>query len=154
MRSKRLNIASCEDGSSLVEMAFFLPFLLVVLMGVADFGRAYYLAIEVAGAAHAGAVYGAQNITDTAGMVKAAKLNAPDVSGLAATGSWGCECSDGTSRSVSCTITPTCSVNVVYYAKVTTSVLYNPIIMPFKGITSPIAPMTLTGSTTMRSASE
>ena len=154
MRSKRLNIASSEDGSSLVELAFFLPLLLGVLMSVADFGRAYYLAIEVAGAAHAGAVYGAQNITDITGMQNAAKLNAPDVSGLVATGSWGCECSNGTSSSASCTITPTCSVNVVYYAKVTTSVLYNPIILPFKGITSPISPITLTGSTTMRSASE
>jgi Flp pilus assembly protein TadG len=149
-----MNIASSEDGNSLVELAFFLPFMLVVLMGVADFGRAYYLAIEVAGAAHAGAVYGAQNITDTTGMKNAAKLNAPDVSGLVATASWGCECSDGTSSSVSCTATPTCSANVVYYAKVTTTVLYNPIIMPFKGLNSPISPMTLTGSTTMRSASE
>jgi Flp pilus assembly protein TadG len=154
MPSERLNIASSEDGSSLVELAFFLPFLLGILMGVADFGRAYFLAIEVAGAAHAGAVYGAQNITDITGMQNAAKLNAPDVSGLTATGSWGCECSDGTASSASCTIAPTCSVNVVYYAKVTTSVLYNPIIVPFKGINSPISPMTLTGSTTMRSASE
>jgi hypothetical protein len=119
-------------------------------MGVADFGRAYYLAIEVAGAAHAGAVYGAQNITDTTGMQNAAKLNAPDVSGLAATGTWGCECSDGTASSASCTITPTCSVNVVYYAKVIATVTYHPI-MPWKGINSS---MVLTGSTTMRSASE
>jgi Flp pilus assembly protein TadG len=154
MRFKRLKIVNSEEGGSLVELAFFLPFLLAVLMGAADFGRAYYLAIEVAGAAHAGAVYGAQNITDTAGMINAAKLNSPDVSGLTATGSWGCECSDGTASSASCTMIPTCSVNVVYYAKVTASALYHPIIMPFKGINSPITPLTLTGSTTMRSASE
>lgn len=154
MRIKRLNIASSEDGSSLVELAFFLPFLLGILMGVADFGRAYYLAIEIAGAAHAGAVYGAQNITDTTGMQNAVKLNAPDVNGLITTASWGCECSDGTASSANCAITPNCSVNVVYYARVTASVLYNPIILPFKGITSPISPMTLSGSATMRSVSE
>jgi Flp pilus assembly protein TadG len=150
MRLKRLNLASSEAGSSLVELAFFLPLLLLVLMGVADFGRAYYLANEVSGAAHAGAVYGAQNITDTTGMQNAAKLNSPDVSGLVATGSWGCECSDGTSSSASCSVTPTCSVNVVYYAKVTATATYHPI-MPWKGMNSPI---TISKSTTMRSASE
>ena len=77
MRFKRPSIFSSEAGNSLVETGFFLPLLLLLLMGVADFGRAYYLAIEVAGAAHAGAVYGAQNITDTTGMQNAAKLNAP-----------------------------------------------------------------------------
>jgi Flp pilus assembly protein TadG len=151
MRFKRLkNIVSSEAGNSLVETGLFLPVLLLLLMGVADFGRAYYLAIEVAGAAHAGAVYGAQNITDTTGMQNAAKLNSPDVSGLVATGTWGCECSDGTASSASCSITPICSVNVVYYAKVITTVTYHPI-MPWKGINSS---MILTGSTTMRSASE
>ena len=150
MRFERPNFVSSEAGTSLVETGFFLPLLLLLLMGVADFGRAYYLAIEVAGAAHAGAVYGAQNITDTTGMQNAAKLNAPDVSGLAATGTWGCECSDGTASSASCTITPTCSVNVVYYAKVITTVTYHPI-MPWKGINSS---MILTSNTTMRSASE
>ncbi len=150
MRFKRPNFVSSEAGNSLVETGLFLPLLLLLLMGVADFGRAYYLAIEVAGAAHAGAVYGAQNITDTTGMQSAAKLNSPDVSGLVATGTWGCECSDGTASSASCSITPTCTVNVVYYAKVTTTVTYHPI-MPWKGINSS---MILTSSTTMRSASE
>ena len=150
MRFDRPNFVISEAGNSLVETGLFLPLLLLLLMGVADFGRAYYLAIEVAGAAHAGAVYGAQNITDTTGMQNAAKLNAPDVSGLVATGTWGCECSDGTASSASCTITPTCSVNVVYYAKVITTVTYHPI-MPWKGINSS---MILTGSTAMRSASE
>jgi Flp pilus assembly protein TadG len=150
MRFECLNIASSEAGSSLVELAFFLPMLMLLLLGVVDFGRAYYLAIEIAGAAHAGAVYGAQNITDITGMQNAAKLNSPDVSGLTATGSWGCECSDGTSSSASCSATPTCSVNMVYYAKVTTTATYHPI-MPWNGINSPI---TITGSSTMRSASE
>lgn len=150
MRLEHLKIASSETGSSLVEMAFFLPVLFLLMMGVVDFGRAYYLANEVAGAAHAGAVYGSQDITDTTGMQNAAKLNAPDVSGLSASASWGCECSDGTSRSASCTATPTCSVNVVYYATVTATETYKPI-MPWTGINSS---MTITRSATMRSASE
>jgi Flp pilus assembly protein TadG len=150
MRFEHLNIASSEAGSSLVEIAFFLPLLLLLLMGVVDFGRAYYLANEVAGAAHAGAIYGSQNITDTTGMSAAAILNAPDVSGLTATPSWGCECSDGTHSSASCSATPTCSVNVVYYATVTATATYKPIV-PWTGINSS---MTMTRSATMRSASE
>lgn len=150
MRIERLNIASSEAGNSLVEVALFLPLLFLLLMGVVDFGRVYYLANEVAGAAHAGAVYGSQDIIDTTGMQNAAKLDAPDVSGLTATPSWGCECSDGSNASASCIRIPTCSVNVVYYATVTASATYKPI-MPWKGIGSSF---TITRSATMRSQSE
>lgn len=150
MRVKGLHLLRSEAGSSLVEAAVFLPLLLLLLLGVVDMGRAYYLANEVAGAAHAGAVYGTQDVSDTAGMVAAAKLNAPDVNGLTATGSWGCECSDGTSSSAGCSTTPTCSVNMVYYATVTATVTYTPL-FPWKGIKSSF---TITRSSTMRSASE
>jgi Flp pilus assembly protein TadG len=151
MRFERLNIASSQAGNSLVEVAFFLPLLFLLLSGVVDFGRGYYLANEVAGAAHAGAVYGSQDITDTTDMITAAKLAAPDVSGLSPTASWGCECSDGTQSSASCTTTPaSCSANVVYYASVTVTATYTPI-MPWKGIGSSF---TITRSATMRSASE
>jgi Flp pilus assembly protein TadG len=159
MRSRVLKIVHSEQGASLVEVAIAVPFLMLVLAGSAGFGWAYYVANEVAGAAEAGAVYGSQNITDTAGMVNAAKLDAPNVSGLnTPTATWGCECSDGTQRSASCTVTPSsCSANVVYYATVTASAVYTPP-LPWawnwngkKGIPSS---MTITKSVTMRSASE
>ncbi|MGA2571564.1 MAG: TadE/TadG family type IV pilus assembly protein [Terracidiphilus sp.] len=146
MRLKRLRLFRSEEGDSLVEAGLFVPMLLLLLMGVVDFGRAYYLADEIAGAAQAGAVYGTQNSSDTTGMSNAAKLNAPDVSGLTATGAWGCECSDGTHVTANCTSTPTCSVNVVYYAKVTASATYHPMI-PWPGISS----STISRSVTMRS---
>jgi Flp pilus assembly protein TadG len=79
MKSYMESIVHSECGSSLIEMAFIMPLLLLILFGVVDFGRAYYLAIEVAGAARAGAVYGSQYPTDTVGMTNATKLNAPDV---------------------------------------------------------------------------
>src|ERR1700712_5471655 len=50
-----------EQGSSLVELAILLPMLMFLLVGAADFGKAYYLTIEVASAAEAGALYGVQN---------------------------------------------------------------------------------------------
>jgi hypothetical protein len=83
-------------------------------------------------------------------MANAAKMDAPDVSGLTATGSWGCECWDGSNASANCSSTPSCSENVVYYATVTVSATYKPIV-PWKGINSSIS---LSGSTTMRAASE
>lgn len=128
-----------ERGSSLVEMAFMLPFLLLLLIGAADFGRGYYLAMEVSDAAHAGALYGSQNPTDITGMQNAAKANAPDVpSGLTATAVWGCECSDGSGAVASCSSTPTCSSNVIDYVQVTTRYTYNPL-LPYPGLPSTFA---------------
>jgi Flp pilus assembly protein TadG len=127
-----------EHGASLVEVALVLPVLILILLGVVDFGRAYYLSNEVAGAAHAGAVYGSQYPTDTTGMQTAAAANAPDVSGLTTTASYGCECSDGSDASTSCATVPSCSTNIVYYAKVKASVAYSPW-FPWPGIPSSIA---------------
>jgi Flp pilus assembly protein TadG len=122
-------LAACERGSSLVEVAVFLPVLLTLLLGIVDFGRAYYQANEVAAAAHAGALFGSQNPSDTSDMETVANDNAPDVSGVSSTAAWGCECSDGTSASVSCATTPSCSgTTEVYYVKVTTTATYSPLI--------------------------
>jgi Flp pilus assembly protein TadG len=151
MRINLLKFFRSEQGTSLVETAVIVPSLLMVMAGAIDFGRAYYLANEVAGAAQAGAVYGSTNITDTTGMTNAGKYDAPDVSGLSVSPSWGCECSDGTKSSASCSSTPTgCSANVVYYATVTASATYTPV-FPWKGINGSIS---ISRSSTMRSPNE
>ena len=95
-----------ETGSSLVEMGLLLPVLFLLLLGAVDFGRAYYLAIEVSNAAHTGALYGAQNPTDTSGMQGAATSDAPDVPGFAVTATYGCECSNGASAVAACGVSP------------------------------------------------
>ena len=115
-----------ESASSLVEFGLMLPFLTLFLIGVIDFGRAFYIDIEVSSAAYAGALYGSQNHTDTTGMQNAATGDAVDVSGMTATAMYGCECSDGTNAVASCTSQPACSVNVVNYVQVTTSATYIP----------------------------
>jgi Flp pilus assembly protein TadG len=158
MQARLLRIADSEQGASLVETAVMVPFLMLILLAVVDFGRIYYLANEVEGAAQAGAVYGAQDITDTTGMTNVAKDNAPDVSGLSVTSSYGCECSDGTHSSASCTTPPTtCSVNMVYYATVATSVSYTPLfpwVWRWNGAGAIPSPITISRSATMRSATE
>ena len=139
-----------EQGDSLVEIAMLLPFLGLLLLGVIDFGRAYYLGIEVASAAEAGALYGSQNPTDTAGMQSAAITDAPDVPGMTATATIGCECSDGSSSQSPCPATPpTCAVNLVNYVQVTTTAIYTPM---FRSWVIPGLPssITLHGSAKMR----
>lgn len=118
-------LLAADHGSSLVEVALTLPILLLLLFGVVDFGRAYYLSLEMAAAAHAGAEYGSQNPTDSSGITVAAQKGAPDVPNLTvATPAYGCECSDGTLYSSNCTNAPTCTSNVVYKVQVSVSTTY------------------------------
>jgi Flp pilus assembly protein TadG len=138
-----------ECGSSLVEMAVIMPVLLLILFGAVDFGRAYYLSIELGGAARSGAIYGSQYPTDTTGMGNAAKLDAPDVPGFGSSISWGCECSDGSGRVANCSSMPFCSTNIVYYVTVKTTAAYSTL-FPWPGVPSSIA---LASSSTMRSGS-
>lgn len=142
----QLSWAKQERGASLVELGLMLPFLALLLLGVIDFGRAYYVNVEVSNAAYTGALYGTQNSTDTTGMQNAALADAPDVTGMVATASYGCECSDGTNPVLSCASQPSCGVNVVNYVQVTTSITYKPI-FPWPGIPSSFA---LQGSAKLR----
>ena len=144
--SRLLRILRQDEGSSLIELALLIPPLLLVLVGAIDFGRGYYVAIEVASAAEAGALYGSLNPTDDAGMRAAAVLDAHDVSTMTVTSSDGCECSDGTSAIVSCSATPSCAVNVVNYVEVDTAVTYTPI-LKYPGLSSSYS---LTGKSRMR----
>jgi len=128
-----------ERGTGILEFAFLLPFMTLMLLGVIDLGRAYYLSIEVKNAAYSGALYGVNNYTDTTGMVTAANDDAGDatkLTGWAVSATTGCECSNGDSA-VSCT-SAGCTYNVVNYVQVTTSVTYKPL-FPWPGIPSSIA---------------
>ena len=39
----RSGVLGCESGSSLIETAAVMPFLLLLLVGAVDFGQAYYV---------------------------------------------------------------------------------------------------------------
>jgi Flp pilus assembly protein TadG len=113
----------CE-GSSFVELAIVLPVFLLLFVPAVDIGRALYAAIEVSSASEAGAMYGVQNPGDTAGMVSASKNGASNLSGVTATATYGCECSDGSSVVAQCTSTPTCTYNYVTYVDVVATAPY------------------------------
>lgn len=137
------------SGQSLVEVALVAPLLAMLMLGIVDFARAYYLSQEVTGAAQAAAEYGAENPSDTAGMTAAATADAPNVTGLTVSSpTYGCECSDGTDYSASCGTKPTsCTYNVVDVVQVTVSATYTPL-FPWPGIPSSIA---LSSTAEMRS---
>jgi Flp pilus assembly protein TadG len=149
-KRNRFDLLRRDGGSSLVEMALLMPVFLLLLSGGIDFGRAFYLNIEVAGAAHAAATYGTTNPTDTAGMQSAAQDDAPNVPNLSVgTPTYGCECADGTGYSASCSAAPSCpSSNEVYRVNVTVTATYTPLIH-WPGIPSS---MSFSSSASMRSA--
>ena len=90
-----------ERGAAIMEFAVVVPLLLVTTIGLVDFGRAAFEAIEVENAAHAGASYGARSkglAADTAG-IKAAAIadmgDEVDSSKVTIESERYCECDDG-----------------------------------------------------------
>jgi Flp pilus assembly protein TadG len=161
-----------ERGSSLVEFALVLPLLCLMLLGTIDLGRLAYVGIETASAARAGAQYGALNSTtssDIVGMQNAAMADAADLpsssgggnnppkesgsdgassaSGIAATATYWCQCSDGSQITSLCTSPPSCAgAHPVTYVQVSTQASYKPW-FPYPGLPSTL---NLSGKAVMR----
>jgi Flp pilus assembly protein TadG len=149
MRQITRYVLEGDDGSNIVELALLLPVLLLMLVAAVDFGRAYYIAIEVNSAAHAGALYGSQNPTDTNGMITAARLDAADVPLQPPSATYDCECYDGTA--IACGATAdSCSNtgNPVYRVTVKTSAIYTPML----NVLGVIDTLTINGQSIMRAA--
>ena len=104
---QRTDFASCgprrQRGSAMMELAVILPLLLVTTIGLVDFGRAAFEAIEVENAAHAGASYGARSkglAADVTGIESAAIADMGDevdASKVAIESERFCECDNGSS---------------------------------------------------------
>jgi len=62
-KKTRLSGQRLQFGQALVELAFILPVMLLLLIGVIELGRYAYISILVGNAARAGALYGAQGFT-------------------------------------------------------------------------------------------
>ena len=66
---------TAESGQGLIELALTLPFLMLILLGAAEFARFAWASIETTNAARAGVQYGAQTditASDDSGMQTAA----------------------------------------------------------------------------------
>jgi Flp pilus assembly protein TadG len=92
----------CEHGQSLVELAFVVPLLLLLMVGIIEIGRFAYYSIVVANAARAGAQYGAQSLAtaaDSTGISNAGTNDAPGITlpdTLTVTSAQLCGCSAAT----------------------------------------------------------
>ncbi|MGC2032927.1 MAG: TadE/TadG family type IV pilus assembly protein [Steroidobacteraceae bacterium] len=130
-----------------MELALSLPLLLMMFLVVVETGRAFYIAISLANAARAGVQYGAQNLStagDNAGMQQAAMNDAPGLTGMTATATHFCKCSDGSAST--CLSTDCAGSHRLLYTQVLTSAAYKPLIT-FMGI---LPSMTVPGKAVMR----
>jgi Flp pilus assembly protein TadG len=129
MRGSRRYCSNRTTGQASVEMAFSVPLLIVLLLVAVEAGRICLVATGLSSAARAGVQYGAQNLTtvsDTSGMQNAAKADAPNLTGMTATASYYCECSDGSAST--CLATDCASSHRLTYVKVNTSATYTPLV--------------------------
>lgn len=102
MISKRLKRRSrrfCKSahGAAAVELAIVLPVLLLLVIGVVDYGRVYYQSVIVSNAARAGAEWGAQGPStsgDTVDMRKFANLDGAEAAPFQINARRYCRCYD------------------------------------------------------------
>jgi Flp pilus assembly protein TadG len=91
-----------EAGVAIVEFALALPLLIMLLIGLIEFGRLTYFTIQVGNAAHAGAEYGSLNLAngaDFTGMKNAAlKDGQNSIAAISASAQNVCSCWTGTAE--------------------------------------------------------
>jgi Flp pilus assembly protein TadG len=104
-----------QSGQSLLELAFLVPLLLLLALGVIEVGRYAYIAVLVGNAAHAGAIYGSQSLPQSNDplIVTAARndfqSNGQPASSLAVTYFTTCGCdSAGTVAAATACSPPSC----------------------------------------------
>ena len=77
IRRRRLNAQNrCDRGQALVELALIAPILIILMLGVIDYGRVYFAYVSVTNGARVGADYAAIGPTQAAdtAAIKAAAL--------------------------------------------------------------------------------
>lgn len=149
-------VSGSQSGQALIELAFVLPMLLLLLLGVIEIGRYAYIAILVGNAARAGAAFGAQSRTlNTTGIQNAAQYdfagstngtpgptNGQAYSTLTVVSSQSCGCdSGGTVTSFACSTDPdSCPAGSrwVVFISVTASGNFSGL-FNYPGIPSPLA---------------
>ena len=64
-------VGNCQEkGQSLVEFAFGLVILMILISGIVDLGRAFFTYMALNDAAQEGAIYGSLNPEDTSGIIQ------------------------------------------------------------------------------------
>ena len=96
-------------GGAILELAIALPLLIVICIGVMDFGRVYFTSVAVSNAARAGAEWGItypqSTPFQTAQQISFAQLDGAEAGAIAVTASTECKCGATT---VTCSSTTDC----------------------------------------------
>lgn len=124
-------------GVATAEMALLLPLMVMLLLGVIDFGRIFYEAVTVVSAARAGVSYGSlrENLSqDTARIKQLSEEDAQNLDEISVTVKRFCECADGSL--VSCSSVCADGPSLVY-VKVTAEKTFRTLIS-YPGIPDPI----------------
>jgi Flp pilus assembly protein TadG len=143
-----------KRGQAAVELALVSPVLGILLVGTADFARAFYFNQEVVAAARAGAQYGSQSVAtavDTSGIRAAALANGINVPGLSASSSV-CTCQSPVPTGESACTTAYCNGanSSATYVSVTTTATFRTLVH-YPGIPQTTA---MTGSAIMQVLNE
>ena len=122
--------ARSESGVSAIEMALVTPVLLIVFMGLIDYGIAIFSKMELTGAVRSGAQYALIKSNDM-DAIETTVINSSnlDVDNIAVTTPYEtCECSDGT---LDATCTTTCSADTLrHYIVISATYTYVPFFLP------------------------
>ena len=96
-RSSRLHRS--EYGGAMVELAVVLPVLILIAIGVMDYGRVFFTSIAVANAARAGAEWGTAqtgNYANQTSIQNFAKYDGAEAGAITVTSSTTCKCGNAT----------------------------------------------------------
>lgn len=137
-------------GAAAVEFSIVLSILLLLLLGVADFGRVLYAKIVVEGAAEAGALYGTRLIgayTDTTGITAAALADRGGLTGMTVTSTYSCICNAGGDNCSVCNSSGEMDPTPYVVLTVNTEYTFQPVVANFPGLPSNVV---VRGSASMR----
>jgi len=144
----RRRLALGEAGIAGVELALATPMLALLMAGGVDFGRALYEQQRLSAAAQAGIQYATastSNLTNSSGIIAAARADASDTTNSLTVTTGQCTCPTGTTL---CSTGTTCTGSTISgtYQKVTVSESYSTI-MNYGFVSNPF---TITGQSTVR----
>src|SRR5882672_4130865 len=90
-KQRRSRIWTAREGLGAIEFAFVAPLLLAILLGIFDFGMAYWQQMELANVADAGTQWGMSNTYDE-NNIRSVAQSATNLSGTTVTPSPQCGC--------------------------------------------------------------
>lgn len=141
-------LARDEFGSAAVELGIIAPILIFLCFGIVEIARYETFSIMTVNAARSGVQYGSQNLVtalDNVGMTNAALGDAQNLTGLTATASHMCQCSDGSVSTCLATDCPAPLHRIVWVQVTTTGAFTS--LLSFPGLPNRI---TVGGTAIMR----